>query len=152
MRMALDMLEAVSALARALDRPVDVRIGVHTGPVVAGVIGTSKFIYDLWGDTVNVASRLEFHGLPGAVQMSEATWLRSGGVIAERRGPIELKGRGTVVAFVAHRPASDIDVPRKPTKLVDIGGSVAYSRVVSSTTRAADMCMPWRPHGGDTGR
>ncbi len=110
-RMALDMLEAVSALARALDRPVDVRIGVHTGPVVAGVIGTSKFIYDLWGDTVNVASRLESHGLPGAVQMSEATWLRSGGVIAERRGPIELKGRGTVVAFVAHRPASDIDVP-----------------------------------------
>jgi class 3 adenylate cyclase len=105
-RMGLDMLDVVTGLALELDRPLALRIGVHSGPVVAGVIGTSKFIYDLWGDTVNVASRLESHGLAGAVQMSEATWLRSGGVVAERRGPIELKGRGTVVAFVAHRPRS----------------------------------------------
>ncbi len=104
--MGLDMLEAVATLAREMDRPLDLRVGVHTGPVVAGVIGTTKFIYDLWGDTVNVASRLESHGLAGAVQMSEATWLRSDGVTAERRGPIELKGRGTVVAYVAHRPVS----------------------------------------------
>jgi class 3 adenylate cyclase len=103
--MGLDMLEAVATLAREMDRPLDLRVGVHTGPVVAGVIGTTKFIYDLWGDTVNVASRLESHGMAGAVQMSEATWLRSDGVTAERRGPIELKGRGTVVAYVARRPA-----------------------------------------------
>ncbi len=102
--MALDMLEAVATLGREMDRALDLRIGVHTGPVVAGVIGTTKFIYDLWGDTVNIASRLESQGLAGAVQMSEATWLRSGGVPAERRGPIELKGRGTLVVYVAHRP------------------------------------------------
>ena len=109
--MGLDMLEAAASLARELDRPLDLRVGVHTGPVVAGVIGTTKFIYDLWGDTVNVASRLESHGVAGAVQMSEDTWLRSGGVTAERRGPIELKGRGTVVAYVARRPA-DVVAPR----------------------------------------
>jgi adenylate cyclase len=102
--MALDMLEAVTTLGRELERPLELRIGVHTGPVVAGVIGTTKFIYDLWGDTVNVASRLESQGVAGAVQMSEATWLRSGGVAAERRGAIELKGRGTIVAYVANRP------------------------------------------------
>jgi adenylate cyclase len=104
--MALDMLDAVATLGRELNRPLDLRIGVHTGPVVAGVIGTSKFIYDLWGDTVNVASRLESQGVAGAVQMSEATWLRAGGVAVERRGPIELKGRGTVVAYLAHRTGS----------------------------------------------
>ena len=80
--MGLDMLEAVATLAREMDRSLDLRVGVHTGPVVAGVIGTTKFIYDLWGDTVNVASRLESHGMAGAVQMSEATWLRSDGVTA----------------------------------------------------------------------
>jgi class 3 adenylate cyclase len=98
--MGREMLDAVAALARDIDRALDVRIGIHTGPVVAGVIGTSKFIYDLWGDTVNVASRLESNGVAGAVQMSETTWLRAGGIKAERRGPIELKGRGTVVAYV----------------------------------------------------
>ena len=71
------------------------------------MIGTTKFSYDLWGDTVNVASRLESHGLAGALQMSEATWLRSGGVPAERRGPIELKGRGTLDVYVVRR-ADDI--------------------------------------------
>jgi adenylate cyclase len=102
--MGLDMLEAVAELSREVGRPLDVRIGVHTGPLVAGVIGTRKFIYDLWGDTVNVASRLESHGVIGAVQMSEATWSRvRGSVDARPRGPIELKGRGTVEAFVAQR-------------------------------------------------
>ena len=64
------------ALAVEIGRPLDLRIGVHTGPLVAGVIGTRKFSYDLWGDTVNIASRLESHGVIGAVQMSEATWSR----------------------------------------------------------------------------
>ena len=96
--------------------PVGLRIGIHTGPLVAGVIGTTKFIYDLWGDTVNVASRLESQGLAGTVQMSEATWLRSGGVAAERRGPIELKGRGIVVAYLARRP--DVTVPSSGASIV----------------------------------
>jgi class 3 adenylate cyclase len=101
--MGLDMLDAVATIARDVGRPLDVRIGVHTGPVVAGVIGTTKFSYDLWGDTVNVASRLESHGLPGAVQMSEVTWSRSGAVAAERRGTIELKGHGMIDAYIARR-------------------------------------------------
>ena len=102
--MGLDMLDAVADLSREVGRPLAVRVGVHTGPVVAGVIGTRKFIYDLWGDTVNVASRLESHGIAGSVQMSEATWSRlDGAVDARPRGPIELKGRGTVSAYLVNR-------------------------------------------------
>ncbi len=102
--MGLDMLDAAASVAAEVGRPLDLRIGVHTGPLVAGVIGTHKFIYDLWGDTVNVASRLESNGVIGAVQMSEVTGLRlDGAVEADRRGPVELKGRGPMTAYVAHR-------------------------------------------------
>jgi len=102
--MGLDMLDAAAGLAGEVGRPLDLRIGIHTGPVVAGVIGTRKFIYDLWGDTVNVASRLESNGVLGAVQMSEATWSRLGGTVdGECRGPVELKGHDSVIAYVAHR-------------------------------------------------
>jgi class 3 adenylate cyclase len=102
--MGLDMLDAVANLAHEVDRPLDVRIGVHTGPLVAGVIGTRKFIYDLWGDTVNVASRLESHGVPGAVQMSDVTWSRvQDAVDCRPRGLVELKGAGTVSAYLAGR-------------------------------------------------
>lgn len=102
--LGLDMLDAVADLSREIGRPLAVRIGVHTGPVVAGVIGKRKFIYDLWGDTVNVASRLESHGIAGSVQMSEMTWSRLGGAVDARpRGPVELKGRGTVSAYLADR-------------------------------------------------
>ncbi len=70
-------------------------MGVHTGPLVAGVIGTHKFQYDLWGDTVNVASRLEATGVPGAVQVSRATRERlDRGFSAMRRGMVRLKGVG----------------------------------------------------------
>ncbi|MFL5674821.1 MAG: adenylate/guanylate cyclase domain-containing protein [Chloroflexota bacterium] len=105
--MGLGMLVEVRTLAREIGRPLDLRIGVESGPVVAGVIGTTKFIYDLWGDTVNVASRLESTGVPGAVQMSEATWLRSGRLPAERRGLVELKGHESVVAYLA-RPRDGV--------------------------------------------
>jgi class 3 adenylate cyclase len=102
--MGLDMLDAVASVAVEVGRPLDLRIGVHTGPLVAGVIGTRKFSYDLWGDTVNIASRLESHGVIGAVQMSEATWSRvRGSVDAQPRGPIELKGRGSVEAYLVAR-------------------------------------------------
>jgi class 3 adenylate cyclase len=102
--MGLDMLDAVDRVAAEVGRPLDLRIGVHTGPLVAGVIGRRKFVYDLWGDTVNVASRLESHGIAGSVQMSEATWSRVRDTVEARPlGPIELKGRGTVNAFVVER-------------------------------------------------
>jgi adenylate cyclase len=102
--MGLDMLDAVDRVAAGVGSPLGLRVGVHTGPLVAGVIGRRKFVYDLWGDTVNVASRLESHGISGSVQMSEATWSRVRDTVDARpRGPIELKGRGTVSAYIADR-------------------------------------------------
>ena len=102
--MGLDLLDFATLVAADLGQPLDLRIGIHTGPVVAGVIGTRKFSYDLWGDTVNVASRLESRGVAGSIQMSEATWLRvRHDVVATSRGPIELKGRGLMETFLVTR-------------------------------------------------
>jgi adenylate cyclase len=77
------------------------RIGIHTGPVVAGVIGTSKFAYDLWGDTVNVASRMESHGLPGHIQVSATTYRRLRGQYHfTARGPVSMKGKGKLKTYL----------------------------------------------------
>jgi class 3 adenylate cyclase len=98
----LSMLRALEQFNRAnQDSPLQIRIGIHTGPVVAGIIGHHKFIYDVWGDTVNVASRLEANGLPGRIQVSEATrQLLAGRYNFESRGRINLKGRGYIEAFL----------------------------------------------------
>jgi class 3 adenylate cyclase len=75
-----------------------VRIGVDTGPVVAGVIGTSKFSYDLWGDTVNTASRMESYGVAGCIQVTPRTRRRlRDGYRFQRRGTIQVKGNGEMV-------------------------------------------------------
>ena len=85
----------------ASEPDIDVRIGIHTGEVVAGVIGVEKFAYDLWGDTVNLASRMESHGIPGEIQLSEATRDRLGGAFRGReRGQIPIKGKGTLRVFL----------------------------------------------------
>jgi class 3 adenylate cyclase/putative methionine-R-sulfoxide reductase with GAF domain len=95
--MALQMLEGISRLNQVLGTSLDVRIGMHSGPVVAGIIGTRKFAYDLWGDTVNVASRLESHGVAGRIHVTEATWLAlRDRFIFEQRGEIEIKSIGRV--------------------------------------------------------
>ena len=93
--MALDMIEALDRFNRQNATSLQVRIGLHSGAAVAGVIGTRKFSYDLWGDTVNTASRMESHGVAGRPQMTEATRLRLGApFVIEERGVIEIKGKG----------------------------------------------------------
>lgn len=98
--MALEMQAAVAAYSAATGVDINIRIGIHTGPVIAGVIGTKKFCYDLWGDTVNTASRMESHGLPGCIQVSDATYqLLSDRYRFADRGTITLKGKGEVRAW-----------------------------------------------------
>jgi len=99
LRLALDMVDAMQAL-RATRGDLQVRIGVNVGSVVAGVIGFRKFSYDVWGDTVNTASRLESHGEPGRIQVSEAVYLRLRDSFAfGPRNTVELKGKGPVCTY-----------------------------------------------------
>ena len=92
---ALDMLEAVERFNTRRGHALQVRIGINTGAGVAGVIGRRKFIYDLWGDAVNPASRMESNGLPGRIQVTELTRQHLGEpFLLEERGAIELKGKG----------------------------------------------------------
>ena len=86
---------------RAKHPQLRLRIGIHTGPVVAGVIGENKFAYDLWGDNVNIASRMESHGLPGRIQVTEPfARALAGAWEFEDRGLIEVKGQGPMRTFL----------------------------------------------------
>jgi class 3 adenylate cyclase/HAMP domain-containing protein len=99
--MAMDMLATIEAYSAKHQTDLSIRIGVHTGPVVAGVIGKKKFIYDLWGDTVNTASRMESHGVPGRVHISTVTAeLIKGMFDLEARGPVDIKGKGIMETFL----------------------------------------------------
>ncbi|MDB9511736.1 adenylate/guanylate cyclase domain-containing protein [Kamptonema animale CS-326] len=98
--MALDMQSAIGDFKTDLDRPFQIRIGIHTGPVVAGVIGTKKFTYDLWGDTVNVAFRMESQGLPGYIQVTTDIYDRlKDEYLFEERGTINVKGKGEMLTY-----------------------------------------------------
>src|ERR671933_139598 len=100
-QMAIDMLDELARFQTDIGEPITMRIGIHTGPVVAGVIGTNKFIYDLWGDTVNVASRMESYGIAGNIQVSPETYniLRDKYLFKER-GVIPIKGKGEMMTYI----------------------------------------------------
>lgn len=99
--MALRMPAVVKSASAKLGKPLDVRLGMHTGPVVAGIIGTHKFVYDVWGDTVNIASRMEHHGVPGRVHITEATRDALGALHDyEALPPMDIKGKGMMDTYL----------------------------------------------------
>jgi len=109
--MGLAIIDEVARLGRERGIPLRIRVGMHVGPAVAGVIGLKKFIYDVWGDTVNTASRMESTGLPGRVQVTPETHDRlQDRFIFERRGPVEVKGKGVIETWflVGRDPASQV--------------------------------------------
>lgn len=100
-QMALSMREALRELNTGLGHPLQIRIGINTGVVVAGVIGKKKFIYDLWGDAVNIASRMESSGEAGMIQVTEATFCRICEAFElEKRGVVDIKGRGRMATYL----------------------------------------------------
>eukprot|EP00727_Mastigamoeba_balamuthi_P000736 m51a1_g1066 putative adenylate guanylate cyclase (1736) ;mRNA; r:837566-843104 len=107
MRFSVALLGTLAARNAAAEVPLALRVGVNAGPVVAGIIGTRKIAYDLWGDTVNVASRMEHAGPPGCVQVNEETHRRLHDRYSfECRGLLAIQGKGDMVCY-AHRPSPD---------------------------------------------
>jgi adenylate cyclase len=107
--MALDMLAAMDRFNARSGRKLQVRIGINTGAGVAGVIGKRKFTYDLWGDAVNTASRMQAHGLPGRVQVTESTRRKlSEPFLLEERGAIDLEGKGEMKTWFLSGRSTDV--------------------------------------------
>jgi adenylate/guanylate cyclase family protein len=115
--LAIGMISSVRDVEPTDEPPWRIRIGIHTGPAVAGVIGTRKFVYDVWGDTVNVASRLESTAEPNQIHVSEpvAAVLQARFVV-EPRGVVELKGKGGARTFLLNgrRPTTESPDQRRP--------------------------------------
>jgi class 3 adenylate cyclase len=106
-RMGLEMIERLRAYRTDHGDSLEIRVGMHVGPAIGGVIGLKKFIYDVWGDTVNTASRMESHGLPGRVQVTESARRRLEHAFSfEPRGLVEVKGQGPMPTFFLLGPAA----------------------------------------------
>ena len=111
-RMALRMAKATEEYGKEKGLDLRLRIGLNTGPVVAGVIGKMKFIYDLWGDTVNLASRMESTGVPGEIQVTRSVYERlKDGFELESRGAIEVKGKGKIETWLLHGQLKSVEAP-----------------------------------------
>jgi class 3 adenylate cyclase len=137
--MALDLAVCIGDIEAARRLGIAFRVGVHCGPVVAGVIGTKKFIYDIWGDTVNLASRMESHGVPGRVQVTHAVRERLGDAFRfESRGLVDVKGKGPIPTwFVIDREAATtrgVAAAAPPVRTVE--------PAVSRSVPPADLPMP----------
>jgi class 3 adenylate cyclase len=106
--MALDMVEAMRSEDEFGHLGLELRVGINSGPVVAGVIGRKRFLYDLWGDAVNMASRMESHGTPGRIQITRATYeLVADEFECEPRGTIAVKGKGEIETWHLLCPRGD---------------------------------------------
>jgi len=115
--MALAMRALVGTLAPVYGTRLSLRIGIHTGPVVAGVIGEQRLVYDLWGDTVNTASRMESHGLADGVQVTDAVRsVLAGRYDLEERAPIDVKGKGTMRTWLVLRRISSPPLEARPPR------------------------------------
>ncbi len=99
--LALQMQTAVAKFTWPSGKPVQVRVGINTGPLTAGVIGKNKFAYDIWGDTVNTADRMQEHSAPGAILTSEATYQRlKDNYLLEEQAALPVKGKGKMKTYV----------------------------------------------------
>ena len=99
--LGVKMLETVASLEEINGQKVQMRVGIHSGPVVAGVIGKRKFVFDLWGDTVNVAQRMESHGVPGALQVSSSTFSLIQDLFSARSAEErDIKGKGRMMTYL----------------------------------------------------
>jgi class 3 adenylate cyclase/ActR/RegA family two-component response regulator len=108
MEMAIAMRREIKQFTQDNGKAVQLRIGINTGPVVAGVIGISKFSYDLWGDAVNIASRMESQGLAGKIQVTEETYQRlRHQYVFEKWGAINVKGKGKMMTYLLVRRKTD---------------------------------------------
>jgi class 3 adenylate cyclase/ActR/RegA family two-component response regulator len=110
-KMALDMQAAVASFNVQNNQNFSLRIGINIGAVVAGVIGLTKFSYDLWGDTVNVAHRMESNGIPGEIQVTTMVYERlKDKFLFKTRGPLEIKGKGQMIVYLLVGPISQLTV------------------------------------------
>jgi adenylate cyclase len=124
--MALDMVDAMRTNDQVGHLGLELRIGINSGPVVAGVIGRKRFLYDLWGDAVNTASRMESHGTPGRIQITRATYeLLADEFECEPRGTISVKGKGDMDVWylVRRRPAPEPQT--QPARLAEATAEAA---------------------------
>jgi len=99
--LGIDLFALLDEVTEAHGITLDLRVGIHCGPLIGGVIGTSRLAYDVWGDTVNIASRMESHGVVGHVQLSEAAYQRAGDAWPfVARGPVDVKGHGPMETWL----------------------------------------------------